>query len=129
MHQVRVAEVVQPAFGEDLGSGLEPHGLFEVDFDPFFEHFRGDAPECTEHGPTAVDHFKGPVTSESLRVGREPGSVPAVVAREFTSEVGWGLGRERAQVLDTVWSIPELIPLDDLEEKTMIGLLHDRVNH
>ena len=119
MDQVGVPEVVQSTLGEDLGSGLEPDGLFEVNFHPFFEHFGGYAPECTEHCPSAVDHFKGPVTSKSLGVGREPSSVPAIVAGKFTGEVGWGLGREGAQVLDSVGTVPELVPLVVDSDKTM----------
>ncbi|KAL6206820.1 hypothetical protein ACLB2K_024066 [Fragaria x ananassa] len=103
--QARVAQVVEPALAEDLGSGLEPHCLAELDT-VAGQELGEDAPESSEHGPPGVDHFELTVLGKGLWVGREPSSVPTVVTGELTSEVTRGLAREWAQVLDSVWAVP-----------------------
>ena len=87
MDQARVAQVVKPTFAEDLSSGLEPHGLAELDVVPRQE-LREDAPEGSKHGPFGVDDFKLTILGKGLWVSEKPGSVPAIVTREFSSEVG-----------------------------------------
>jgi hypothetical protein len=103
--QARVAEVVKPALAEDLGPGLEPHGLAELDA-VAGEQLREHAPERAQHGPAAVDHLQLAVLGESLRVGGQPRGVPAVVAGELAGQVAWGLAGQRAQVQDAVGPVP-----------------------
>lgn len=105
MDEVGVAQVVKTAFREDLRSSLEPDGLAELDT-ILLEDLGEDAPEGTEHGPPAVDDFKLTVLGERLGVCRQTSSVPAIVTGEFTSQVGRGLLRERAQVFRAVRSVP-----------------------
>ena len=105
MHQARVAQVVQAALAEDLGPGLEPHGLAELDA-VAGQQLREDAAEGTEHGPPGVDHLQFAVLGEGLGVGGEPGGVPAVVTGELAGQVGGSLAGEGAQVLDAVWAVP-----------------------
>ncbi|CAL9204102.1 unnamed protein product [Musa hybrid cultivar] len=103
--QAGVAQVVQPALAEDLGARLEPHRLPELD--PVArQQLREDATQGAQHGPPAVDHLQLPVLGEGLRVGRQPGGVPPVVAGELAGEVGRGLAGEGAQVLDAVGAVP-----------------------
>ncbi|CAA6665405.1 unnamed protein product [Spirodela intermedia] len=105
VHQAGVPQVVEPAFAEDLGPGLEPHGLAELDA-VAGQQLREHAPEGAEHGPPAVDHLQLPVLREGLGVGGQPGGVPAVVAGELAGQVRWGLAGEGAQVLDAVGAVP-----------------------
>ena len=42
----------------------------------------------TEHGPAGVDDLQLAVAGKGLRVGRQAGGVPAVVARELSGQVG-----------------------------------------
>ena len=86
VHQARVSEVVEPAVAEDLGAGLEPDGLAELDA-VAGEQLGEDAAEGAEHGPPGVDHLELAVLGEGLGVGGEPGGVPAVVAGELASQV------------------------------------------
>jgi hypothetical protein len=111
VHQVGVAQVVEPALGEDLRAGLEPDGLLEVHAHPLLEHLRGDASQRAQHRPPPVDHLQRPVARERLRVGGEPGRVPAVVAGELAGEVGGRLGGEGAEVLDAVGAVPQVVAL------------------
>ncbi|CAA6671375.1 unnamed protein product [Spirodela intermedia] len=67
VHQAGVTQVVQAALAEDLGPGLEPHGLAELDA-VAGEQLREDAAQGAEHGPA--------------------GGVPAVVAGELAGEEG-----------------------------------------
>jgi hypothetical protein len=105
VHEAGVAQVVQAAFAEDLGAGLEPDGLAELDA-VAGEELGEDAAERAEHGPPAVDHLKLPVLGERLGVSREPRSVPAVVPRELAGEVGRRLAGQRAEVEDAVRAVP-----------------------
>ncbi|CAA7408466.1 unnamed protein product [Spirodela intermedia] len=105
VHQAGVAQVVQAALAEDLGPGLEPHGLAELDA-VAGEQLREDAAQGAEHGPAGVDDFQFPVLGEGLGVGGEAGGVPAVIAGELAGEVGGGLAGEGAQVLDAVGPVP-----------------------
>ncbi|KAG5622185.1 hypothetical protein H5410_007403 [Solanum commersonii] len=82
MDQAWVAQVVKSTFTEDLGSGLEPHSLTELDTITGQE-LREDASKSTKHSPSAVDHLEFTVLGKA-----------------------WGLTRERAQVLNTVRAIP-----------------------
>jgi hypothetical protein len=103
--QAGVAEVVQPALAEDLGAGLEPDGLAELDA-VAGEQLGEDAAERAEHGPAGVDHLQLAVLGECLGVGGQPGGVPAVVAGELAGEVARGLAGEGAEVLDAVGAVP-----------------------
>ena len=105
VHQAGVAQVVQAALAEDLGPGLEPHGLAELDA-VAGQQLREDAAQGAEHGPPGVDHLQLAVLGEGLGVGEEPGGVPAVVAGELAGQVGGSLAGEGAQVLDAVWAVP-----------------------
>ena len=49
VHQAGVAQVVQATVAEDLGPGLEPHGLAELDA-VVGQQLREDAAEGAEHG-------------------------------------------------------------------------------
>jgi hypothetical protein len=113
VHQVGVAEVVEAAVGEDLGAGLEPHGLLEVDAHPLLEHLRRDAAQRAEHRPPAVDHLQRPVPRERLRVRGEPRRVPPVVARELAPQVRRRLRREWPQVLHPIRPVPQLLAHGD----------------
>jgi hypothetical protein len=105
VHQVRVAEVVETALGEDLRAGLEPNGLAELDA-AFGQDLGEHAPERAQHGPPAVDHLQLAVPGEGLRVGGEASGVPPVVAGELAGQIGRSLLGERAKVLGTVRAIP-----------------------
>jgi hypothetical protein len=105
VYQVRVAEVVETALGEDLRAGLEPNGLAELDAvlgQDLGEH----ATERAQHGPAAVDHLQLAVPGEGLRVRGEASGVPPVVAGELAGQVGRSLLGERAKVLGAVRAIP-----------------------
>ncbi|KAK6917214.1 LOW QUALITY PROTEIN: hypothetical protein RJ641_017965, partial [Dillenia turbinata] len=87
MDQAWVAEVVKATRAEDLGSGLEPHGLTKLDT-VACQELRKDASESSKHGPSAMDHLELTVLGKGLWVSGQPSSVPPVVAWEFTSELG-----------------------------------------
>jgi hypothetical protein len=53
----RVAQVVEASLGQDLGAGLEPHGLAEADAAVLGEELGGEAAQGAEHGPPGVDHL------------------------------------------------------------------------
>ena len=83
---------------EDLGAGREPDGgLVRERHAVVLEDLRDDAAERAEHGPAGVDDLDGAVAGEGLRVGREAGGVPAVVAGELAGEVS-RRAREGAEV-------------------------------
>ncbi|KAJ6920863.1 hypothetical protein NC651_014441 [Populus alba x Populus x berolinensis] len=103
--QARVAQVVKSTLAEDLGSSLEPNSLTELDT-VAGQELGEDASQSSKHGPPGMDDFKLTVLGKGLWVSREASSVPAVVTRELTGQVGWGLTREWAQVFNTVWSVP-----------------------
>ena len=88
MHEVLVAEVVEAALLEDLGTGLPPHGLAEGPAVLGYQ-LGHDAAEGAEHGPAGVDDLDLAVLGERLGVSRQAGRVPAVV----TGELAWGWGR------------------------------------
>lgn len=50
VHQAGVAEVVQAITLEDLGTGLEPGGLSELDSSILLQQLRGHASKCAKHG-------------------------------------------------------------------------------
>nr|GMD03118.1 Chloroa_b-bind domain-containing protein [Ipomoea batatas]GMD05347.1 Chloroa_b-bind domain-containing protein [Ipomoea batatas] len=120
--QARVAQIVQPSLAEDLGSGLEPHGLAELHAVPG-QKLREDAAQSAEHGPPAVNHLQLTVLGERLRVGREPGGVPPVVAGELAGEVARGLAGEWAQVLNPVRAVPRAARRNGLRH----GLPHGKL--
>ncbi|KAM3412329.1 hypothetical protein ACQJBY_003806 [Aegilops geniculata] len=105
MHEAGVAEVVEATLAEDLGTGLEPYGLAELDA-VACKKLGEDASERTEHGPSAVDHLELPVLGKGLGVGREPGGVPPVVAGELAGQVARGVTGKRAEVEHTVGAVP-----------------------
>ena len=82
MHDVLVAEVVEAALLEDLGTGAEPHGLAEG-HTVAGEDLGGHAAEGAEHGPAGVDDLQLAVAGEGLGVSRQAGRVPAVVTGEL----------------------------------------------
>ncbi|WVZ59764.1 hypothetical protein U9M48_009865 [Paspalum notatum var. saurae] len=98
VHQVGVAQVVQPALGEDLRAGLEPHRLAELDA-VLGQDLREHAAQRAQHRPPRVDHLQLAVARERLRVGGEPRRVPAVVAGELAGQVRRRLLGEGAQML------------------------------
>ncbi|KAL4589581.1 hypothetical protein LXL04_002489 [Taraxacum kok-saghyz] len=57
MDQTGVSQVIKPTFAKDLGSGLEPYGLTELDTIAGQE-LREDTSKSSKHGPSAVDHLK-----------------------------------------------------------------------
>ena len=89
VHQRRVAQVVEAALLEDLSAGLEPHGLTELHA-VLGQQLGGDAAQGAEHRPASVDQLELAVALEGLRVSRQAGGVPAVVAGELASQVGGG---------------------------------------
>ena len=89
--QRRVAEVVEAAVLEDEGLVLEPDRLLERDA-VVGEDLGRDAAERAEHGPAGVDDLDLAVAGEGLRVGREAGGVPAVVAGVLAVEVRGRVG-------------------------------------
>ncbi|KAK2993397.1 hypothetical protein RJ640_012638 [Escallonia rubra] len=89
--------VVESALAEDLGSNLEPHRLTELDA-VVGQKLREDTPESSEHCPPGMDHLKLAVLGKSFWVIRKPSSVPAVVTKEFTGEIGWSLIGEWSQI-------------------------------
>ncbi|RLN33992.1 hypothetical protein C2845_PM03G05550 [Panicum miliaceum] len=103
--QAGVAEVVEPALAEDLGAGLEPDGLAELDA-VAGEQLGEDAAERAEHGPAGVDDLQLAVLGEGLGVSGQPRGVPAVVAGELAGQVARGLAGEGAEVLDAVGAVP-----------------------
>ena len=76
-------QVVQATLLEDLGAGLEPHGLGGARL----VQLGDDAAQGAEHGPAGVDHLQGPELLEGGGVGRQTGRVPAIVAGELASQV------------------------------------------
>ncbi|GIL65756.1 hypothetical protein Vafri_19455, partial [Volvox africanus] len=106
VHQRGVAQVVQTALLEDLSAGLEPHGLTELHA-VLRQQLGGHAAQGAKHGPAGMDQLQLAVALEGLRVSRQAGSVPAVVAGELAGQVGRGgvLG-VRAQPLGAVGAIP-----------------------
>lgn len=69
MDEVGVAEIVKATLGEDLGTSLEPHGLTKL-HSILLKDFREDAPQSTQHGPSAVNHFQLTVPGKGLGVSR-----------------------------------------------------------
>ncbi|KAK2985768.1 hypothetical protein RJ640_025776 [Escallonia rubra] len=65
MDQAWVAQVVKSALAEDLGSGLEPHSLAELD-SVASQKLREDTPERSKHRPSGVDHLELTVLGESF---------------------------------------------------------------
>mmetsp|Transcript_27274 Transcript_27274/g.44427 ORF Transcript_27274/g.44427 Transcript_27274/m.44427 type:complete len:389 (-) Transcript_27274:263-1429(-) len=105
----RVSEVVKSAFSEDLGSSLEPNRLSNRNARVLSKKFRGNASKSSKHSPTSVDNFSLTVSSEGVWVSGKSLSIPSVVSREFTGEVGRnGSLRERAEPESTVRSVPFL---------------------
>ncbi|GIL88150.1 hypothetical protein Vretifemale_16240, partial [Volvox reticuliferus] len=106
MHQRRVAQVVQATLLEDLGAGLEPHGLTELHA-ALGQQLRGHAAQSTQHSPTRVDQLQLAIALEGLRVRRQASSVPAVVTRKLAGQVGrGGIVAVRAKPLGAVRAIP-----------------------
>ena len=86
------AEVVEAILSEDLGTGLEPDGLGDLDA-VVGKDLREDNAERSEQGPAGVDQLQLAVPGEGLGVGREADGIPAVVTRELSSQVrGGGVG-------------------------------------
>ncbi|KAM2512534.1 hypothetical protein PS1_036795 [Malus domestica] len=65
MDQARVSQVVETALTEDLGSGLEPYSLAELDT-VAGQELEENASKSSEHGPSGVDHFELTVLGEGL---------------------------------------------------------------
>ena len=103
--EVRVAQVVESAFGEDLSTSLEPDRLCNRNASVLSEEFREEATECAEHSEASMDHFSLAVALEGLRVGGKSDVVPSVVPRELAGEVGRNLSGERAEPLATVRAV------------------------
>ena len=66
VNQGRVSEVVEAVAGEDLGTGLEPHGLTKVDAGVLGQELRSQAAEGAEHGPPGVDDLDSPVAARII---------------------------------------------------------------
>merc|ERR1712078_766323 len=106
---LRVSEVVEAAFSEDLGSSLEPDRLGDRDSRVLGEKLRGEASECAKHSPAGVDDFGLTVGSEGGRISGKALGVPSVVSRELTGKVGRnGTLGERAEPESTVRTVPFL---------------------
>ncbi|KAL4589583.1 hypothetical protein LXL04_002491 [Taraxacum kok-saghyz] len=65
MDQTGVSQVIKATFAEDLGSGLEPYGLTELDTIAGQELWE-DTAKSSKHGPSAVDHLKLAVLCKCL---------------------------------------------------------------
>jgi hypothetical protein len=87
-----------------MGAGLEPDGVVELDA-VAGEQLEEDVAKSAEHGPVAVDDLELTVLGEGLGVGRQPGGIPAVVAKELAGHVARGLVGEGANVLDAVRAV------------------------
>jgi hypothetical protein len=79
-----VLQVVQATVSEDLGTGLEPHGL--VSGAQLGHH----AAKGAKHGPAGVDQLDLTVALEGGGVGGEANGVPAIVTGELTGQVSRG---------------------------------------
>ena len=106
VNQAGIAQVVQPSRGENLGSGLKPHGLAEL-YAVLRQKLGGHDSQGAEHGPARVNDLELAVAGEGLGVGGESSSVPAIVARELTGQVRWGVLGEGAQEFGAVSTVPE----------------------
>ena len=82
MDQRGVAQVVQATVREDLGAGLEPHGLAKGG--AAGQQLGGDAAQGAQHGPAGVDHLDLAVAGKGLGVRGQAGGVPPVVTGELT---------------------------------------------
>ena len=106
VHEAGVPQVVEAAIAEDLGAGLEPDGLAELDAVVAGEQLREDAAKRAEHGagsgsppaPCSWRTSQGPPTA--------PRYLPAVVTRELAGEVGRRRTRQWAEVEDAVRAVP-----------------------
>jgi hypothetical protein len=76
VHEVGVPQVVQAAWGKDLGPRLEPHGLAKGDVCILSQQLGGQAAQRAQHGPPCVDQL-------CLAVPAEP-SVPHLVTFDCT---------------------------------------------
>mmetsp|Transcript_2849 Transcript_2849/g.4367 ORF Transcript_2849/g.4367 Transcript_2849/m.4367 type:complete len:379 (-) Transcript_2849:222-1358(-) len=109
VNEGRVSKVVKSALSEDLGSSLEPNRLSNRNARVLCKKLRSHASECSKHSPTSVDNFSLTVSSEGVWVSGKSLSIPSVVSRELTSEVGRNSSlRERAKPESTVRSVPFL---------------------
>ena len=68
-HQGRVAQVVEAALIEDLGTSLEPHGLAEA-HTVLGQELRGHNAQSTQQGPAGMDHLQPAVAPEGLQAGQ-----------------------------------------------------------
>ena len=103
MNQAGVAEVVQPSRAENLGSGLEPHGLAQLD-----AVLRSSG--VTQPRAPSMAQRAWMTSSSRLRAkvsgSEESPAVSAVVASELTGQVRRGVRGEGAQPLGSVGAIP-----------------------
>ena len=96
MDEGGAAQVVEAALGEDLGAGLEPDGLGELDVAVGGQQLGGDDAQGAQQGPAGMDELQLAVLGEGLGVGGQAGGVPAVVAGELAGQVGRRVGGEGA---------------------------------
>ena len=65
-------------------------------------------------------HLESPVASEGLRIGRETSSIPAVITRELSVQVRRRLSREGSQVLHSVRTVPQIVPLKNTRKLQLL---------
>jgi hypothetical protein len=77
-----VLQVVQATVSEDLGTGLEPHGLVSG------AQLGDDAAKGAKHSPASVDELSLTQLGEGGGVSGQANGVPAVVTSELAGQVG-----------------------------------------
>jgi len=87
VHQVGVAQVVQPVSSEDGSTGLEPHRALAERHAVVGQDLWDEHTHHTQHGPAGVDHLGLTVLGQSCRVRAQTSGVPAIVTSKLASEV------------------------------------------
>lgn len=64
-----------------------------------------------------MNYLKSPVPGKGLRISRQSSGVPSIVSWKFSSQVRGSLSWEGSQILHSVRSIPQLIPLPNSQPK------------